>query len=610
MIKVRLLPEENIKVRLVPPQGIKVGLKTTYLYDNTLIDDQVKLAKDWAIKMDGKVVEEGEEVDYSAKYYAGEAKTSETNASDSATSASNSATSASASASSASSSATTATTQAGIATNKASEASSSATAASNSAATATYQAGVATTQAGIATTKATEASNSATSANNSAITATNKASEASSNATLSKQYAVGLPTEPAEKSAKWWALSLASMINNPTITITQGGVIKGSFTLNQSSSDTINLDAGGGSGSITDVKVNGSSVVSGGVASITVPTDTGDLTNGAGFITSSALSGYATQTWVGQQGYLTSISSSDVTTALGYTPYNSSNPNGYTSNVGTVTSVNNTSPDGNGNVSLTIPDTSNLADKDLSNLSASGQAVIDGKVSKSGDTMTGVLKAPIFHVVNKNITKGTPPSSIQYTQFVFADSTNSSSWQATRLGILELKTGTDGSNQIRMGAVKNETNSTDSADVWVKIESDGTKSSGFADTKCVDGQWIYSQTPIASGISGANTYSTAFDLSSYLPNDGQIYECLFVAGGATGTASGNIARIWLNTDISGQTLIACATTRTSSKMYCAGSAVVVIGTDRKVTLSFQSSTGTTGEVYFNLNAYRRIGTNS
>ena len=54
-------------------------------------------------------------------------------------------------------------------------------------------------------------------------------------------------------------------------------------------------------------------------------------------------------------GYITGITSSDVTTALGYTPYNSSNPAGYTSNVGTVTSVNNTLPDVNGDVTLTIP---------------------------------------------------------------------------------------------------------------------------------------------------------------------------------------------------------------------------------------------------------------
>jgi len=37
-----------------------------------------------------------------------------------------------------------------------------------------------------------------------------------------------------------------------------------------------------------------------------IPTNNNQLTNGAGYITNSALSGYATQTWVGQQGYLTS----------------------------------------------------------------------------------------------------------------------------------------------------------------------------------------------------------------------------------------------------------------------------------------------------------------
>lgn len=54
-------------------------------------------------------------------------------------------------------------------------------------------------------------------------------------------------------------------------------------------------------------------------------------------------------------GYITGIDSSDVITALGYTPYDSTNPNGFTSNVGTVISVNNTQPDANGNVTLTIP---------------------------------------------------------------------------------------------------------------------------------------------------------------------------------------------------------------------------------------------------------------
>jgi hypothetical protein len=53
-----------------------------------------------------------------------------------------------------------------------------------------------------------------------------------------------------------------------------------------------------------------------------IPTATSDLTNDSGFITSSALSGYATQTWVSQQGYLTEIPAEYVTdselTAKGY----------------------------------------------------------------------------------------------------------------------------------------------------------------------------------------------------------------------------------------------------------------------------------------------------
>lgn len=44
-------------------------------------------------------------------------------------------------------------------------------------------------------------------------------------------------------------------VNNPTITITQGGVTKGSFTLNQATGDTIALDAGGGSADIDNLTI-------------------------------------------------------------------------------------------------------------------------------------------------------------------------------------------------------------------------------------------------------------------------------------------------------------------------------------------------------------------
>lgn len=75
------------------------------------------------------------------------------------------------------------------------------------------------------------------------------------------------------------------------------------------------------------------------------------------------------------------LSSGQVTTALGFTPYNSTNPAGYTSNLGTVTSVS-----GAGTVSgLTLSGTVTSA----GSLTLSG--AITGFLALSGGTMTGAL---------------------------------------------------------------------------------------------------------------------------------------------------------------------------------------------------------------------------
>lgn len=114
------------------------------------------------------------------------------------------------------------------------------------------------------------------------------------------------------------ALPDTTTIGNGTLTIQKNGSTIDIFGANDTGNTTVN---------------------------ISVPTDTSDLTNNAGFITG--------------------INSNDVTTALGYIPYDSSNPSGYTSNTGTVTSVNNVSPV-NGNVTISIPTNSTFVDKTTS----------------------------------------------------------------------------------------------------------------------------------------------------------------------------------------------------------------------------------------------------
>jgi hypothetical protein len=77
---------------------------------------------------------------------------------------------------------------------------------------------------------------------------------------------------------------------------------------------------------------------------------------------------------------------------------------GFTKNVGTVTSVNGTQPDGSGNVAITIPDISNLADKDLSNLSSTGQGILDNKLNQQQVTNC-IIESP--QRVNYTLSNGT-----------------------------------------------------------------------------------------------------------------------------------------------------------------------------------------------------------
>ena len=109
-----------------------------------------------------------------------------------------------------------------------------------------------------------------------------------------------------------------------------GGTITNPIPTSYSFSGTdINISYGSYSGEEAYIKTVSLSIGSNIARKSDIPTKTSDLTNDSGYITNVALNGYATENWVGQQGYITGITSSDVTTALGYTPYNSSNPNGY-----------------------------------------------------------------------------------------------------------------------------------------------------------------------------------------------------------------------------------------------------------------------------------------
>lgn len=111
------------------------------------------------------------------------------------------------------------------------------------------------------------------------------------------------------------------IVNDATITLTQGGTIKGSFTLNQGTDQTIDLDAGGVSSvDWNDVQNKPS------FATVATSGDYDDLDNKPTIPTVPT----NVSAFNNDAGYITGIDSNDVVSALGYTPGTSNFSGSYT----------------------------------------------------------------------------------------------------------------------------------------------------------------------------------------------------------------------------------------------------------------------------------------
>ncbi len=158
-------------------------------------------------------------------------------------------------------------------------------------------------------------------------------------------------------------------------------------------------------------------------------------------------------------------------------------------------------------------------------------------------------------------------------------------------------------------------------DIEVDIDEVVTDLNGKADTSLtniniscqpIDGQWINYSTSLVTNVSWAGGTTRTFDLSSYLPNDGHIYEILVCAAIQTGASTGNFAGLSAYSSVVGSSEVAipiCRTcTRTSSIMVTSGSITIPIGTDRILYGANVHSSAITASLW--IAGYRRVGTNS
>ena len=266
-----------------------------------------------------------------------------------------------------------------------------------------------------------------------------------------------------------------------------------------------------------------------------------NATNPDGYITSSALSGYATETWVGNQGYITGINSSDVTTALGYTP-----------------------------------------------------------VNKAGDTMTGGLDLSF-----SQLDLSTTISADTYKGVELQDDNHS------RIGKFEAYQKTDGSYGIMLSAKQNGASTYNYIDMG--FDSSNNAYCTIPNTECVDGQWVGSYQQVISSSTSLKA-STNLSKRIELPNDGYTYEVMLRGQIVTGSASGNDVVLAVSGNkLNTTSYMGRAITRTSNTVVSAGSCIIlasyVASDSTNINIARNNSwNGNCTEL--SVIAYRRIGTNT
>lgn len=262
---------------------------------------------------------------------------------------------------------------------------------------------------------------------------------------------------------------------------------------------------------------------------------------------------------------------------------------------------------GNNLISGAMP---NSANQSLSNLDSAGQDKFDAKVNKAGDTMTGTLSIDTdgtqLNLNNPNLTKGTNPSSTKYISILMNDGSNSSSWQAKRLGMIEHQSLSDGTERIVIAPYRNVANSNGGAVFSISIPQSGDGYCSFPNTTCCDGQYINTNTNIASNVSVNGSSNLTYTLN--LPSDGHNYMVWIMAKADTDTASGNYVAAQVGSDIMTSTTLARATTRTASGVSAGSTACIAVGSSHKIYLI--RSSNWKGTVSLVMIGYRRIGTNA
>lgn len=347
---------------------------------------------------------------------------------------------------------------------------------------------------------------------------------------------------------------------------------------------------------------------------------------------------------------LQSITSSDITTALGYTPYNSTNPDGYitsipsdylqnlssrsdaltidgtaTSSIGAINIGNGSSASGTGAISLgSNSSATGSYSTALGRYSeASGQSSIQigyGTNSTASSLSIGFQNSnnPVNYTLLDGTTGLIPDarlsSSIARTSQI-PDVSNLANNTLSNVSSIDsgsaVQTALNGKADTTLSNVSSiDANSAVQTALNGKADTSLSNLSS-AGKEVLDGQWTASgQDIIASAVSLNGSSDLPYTVT--LPNDGHIYEVMLRADANTTATSGNwfIVGVRTNSTITGDYVFICgAKTTANNSVGSQGTVIVPIkyGTNN---LYIRRNTNYHGSTLLKAIAYRRVGTNT
>lgn len=145
-------------------------------------------------------------------------------------------------------------------------------------------------------------------------------------------------------------------------------------------------------------------------------------------------------------------------------------------------------------------------------------------------------------------------------------------------------------------------------DINERLDETNTTLSQKANLSQLYGNWVYSVRTVVSAVTmnssaGVRTYS----LSSYLPNDGKIYEVLFNGKMSTAAQASKYVNVYLRSSIITSDVSVCGARAAASVIAeNTSSTIIPIAADRVVQLGDNAGANANGTVTITAVAYKRI----